>query len=112
MITPGKAWYAWSFGSMSVLIPKQRGSGWMKVPAGHDWSERITAVQAAGKCDVCGLDGTLDFDCGPHISTYPEKRAEFEARVLPVVAKWYRCKIGGEVGLKELCDAVLENNDG
>ena len=89
--------WAWDSCSLNVLIPEKSGKEWMAVPAGHHQSKRTSAMEHVGRCDVCGMDGYLNFECGSAIATYPEKRIEFENRVLPEIEKWYACERGYEV---------------
>ena len=51
---------AWLDGGIQMLIPKQRGGGFLKVPAGHHHSEWMRNIQY----DIDGLDGYLNIDCG------------------------------------------------
>ena len=102
-------YWAWDMAALNVLIPKQRGTGWLKTPAGHHATPRTSAMEEAGGCDVCGLDGFLTFQCGGKIAVYSEKRRDFEARVLPAVTEWYKVAKGREVGLATLDDMRKQN---
>lgn len=47
--------------SILALIPKTRGKGFLKVPAGHHATTFITDLEDAVGTDVYGLDGHLEF---------------------------------------------------
>ena len=47
--------------SVLALIPKRRGLGFLKVPAGHHATTFITDLEEAVGTDVYGLDGHLEF---------------------------------------------------
>lgn len=65
-----------------ALIPKKRGTGFLKVPAGHHPSAFITELEEAVGNDVWGLDGHLEIHAR---SVTPE----FVARVSSALAKAY-----------------------
>lgn len=48
-------------GYISVLVPKKRGGGYLKVPCGHHVDKKLAdAIDRAGApSDICGLDGSL-----------------------------------------------------
>lgn len=67
-------------------------------------------MEDAGECDVCGLDGFLEFECGMQIAVYPERRKEFEGRVLPEVAKWFQATPGRCVSFAQLDEMRKQNH--
>ncbi len=90
--------WAWLSSTLEILIPKQRGKGWLQVPAGHHISNRIRAIEEAAQCDICGIDGTLSIECGSKVAVYPERRQELIDRLFPVVSREYRTQPDREVG--------------
>lgn len=82
--------WAWLNTTLEILIPKQRGQGWLRCPAGHHITARIRAIEEASDCDICGLDGTLTIECGGKIAVYPEKRQQLIDRLFPVVSREYK----------------------
>lgn len=50
------------------LIPRRRGEGWLRVPAGHHMTPFIERVQRIpGVVDVYGLDGFLEIEVPDYI---------------------------------------------
>jgi len=81
--------FLWDSHFLNVLIPKTRGDGYLKVPAGHHINERISHFEDFIECDVFGLDGMLSIDCGSAIATYPETRLLFENKAMPELSRVY-----------------------
>lgn len=97
--------WAWQLYTLEVLIPKQKGKGWLRVPAGHHSEKRVSELQYAAKCDVWGLDGTLSFQTGYTRDPGEEGqrwRKAFEARVFPLIESGYKCAPGRETDYAEL----------
>lgn len=72
----------WLDGGIQMLIPKQRGNGFLKVPVGHHkdiWMNDI-------RYDVDGLDGYLNVDCGVN-SWETDKRDAVLEEIMPVICK-------------------------
>ena len=109
VLQPNAFYWAWLMGSVSILIPRKNKKGWLKVPASHHASERTYEIERASDCDICGLDGTLDFDCGWDISSCPDKRVEFEQKVFPHIEKWYGVPRGHEVAFGEITKTLYGN---
>lgn len=82
--------YCWMWARMEVLVPKKRGSGYLKVPFGHHADDELGHLETVAECDIFGLDGALSFECGAQISSCPDKRTKFEARILPGLQKHYK----------------------
>lgn len=104
--------WAWTLGMLHVLVPKQRGIGWLLVPAGHHASPKIRDIETAAGCDVFGLDGTLDFDCGMDIGVYRDQRRAFEDRVFPAIERAFCCLRGQEVSLDRIEAEMKRPNSG
>jgi hypothetical protein len=85
--------YLWLFGSLLVLIPKKRGKGFLKQPIYHNYTPESEAITVAANCDVFGLDGHLEFECGTDITTYQETREKFLSKISPVLERIYECKL-------------------
>lgn len=111
MPTPQFLW-CWNLSGLDILVPKQNGTGWLKVPAGHHRSERTRALEDAGNCDVFGLDGTLTFNCGSDIAVYRDKHAAYEAKVFPVVERLFKCVRGAEVSYDRIDQELKKQNGG
>ena len=89
--------WAWLHTSLEILIPRQRGDGWLKVPAGHHAEARLRDIEDAACCDVFGLDGTLSVECGGRVTCYQARRQELIDRLLPVVSRAYKTQPNMEV---------------
>lgn len=97
-----KFYWAWLLKTLEVAIPKKRGNGYLKTPAGHHRTERIHIIESVAKCDVCGLDGTLSFDCGSDIANNSKLQGEFMDKVFPIISDQFECKPGGELSFREI----------
>jgi hypothetical protein len=93
--------WAWLHRSLEVLVPRQRGKGWLKVPAGHHAEKRVRELEIVSGVDVYGLDGTLSFQCEIYSNESDERKA-FEALVFPVIETHYKCSPGHEVSYGEI----------
>lgn len=82
--------YCWVANVFAVLVPKKRGAGFLRVPYGHHHNAKLTAIGDAARCDICGLDGALEFECGGRIFHGGETlRKEFSAVVVPLLEGYY-----------------------
>lgn len=82
--------FSWVAECFSVLIPKIRGDGFLKVPLGHHENFALREISEAAGCDIFGLDGSLDFQVdGAIYHGGHEARAEFASRVLPALEAHY-----------------------
>lgn len=85
--------YAWVANGFHVLVPKKRGEGYLKVPYGHHHDEALTDIANGVGCDVCGLDGSLEFE-GPDTSRLYNgsagEKAAFVAHVIPRLEAHYQ----------------------
>jgi hypothetical protein len=85
--------YSWVASGFHVLVPKKRGEGYLKQPYGHHHNEALTEIGNSVGCDLCGLDGSLEFD-GPDTSRLyhgnAEAKAAFVARVIPRLEAYYQ----------------------
>ena len=78
--------YARPFGSeINILVPKMRGTGYLKVPLGHHACPLSSLAYDIG-FDLYGLEGSLDVQTG----YYEEARCEeLLAHIMPLLAKHY-----------------------
>lgn len=50
--------------SVSCLIPKKRGTGFLRTPWGHHQDQNLADIAIELGCDIYGLDGSLDIQTG------------------------------------------------
>lgn len=82
--------YCWVAGQFSVLVPKKRGEGYLKTPYGHHHIQELTFIANKLHCDVCGLDGALDFEVSGAIYHGPENgRDAFAKEIMPMLEAYY-----------------------
>lgn len=82
--------YCWVARDFNVLVPKRRGSGFLKVPYGHHVDQSLDVIADAGRCEVTGLDGALAFECGGEIfNGGDEVRSDFAAIIIPRLESHY-----------------------
>lgn len=82
--------FCWVAETFSVLIPKIRGEGFLKVPLGHHENQALRDVSEIAGCDICGLDGSLDFEVGGKVfHGGHDARAEFALRVVAALEAHY-----------------------
>ncbi len=82
--------YCWSAQSFCVLVPKRRGAGYLRVPYGHHEDAGLSRIAERAACDIYGLDGALEFQCGGAIFYGSDRcRKEFEMRVIPLLERHY-----------------------
>lgn len=84
--------YCWVSNGLSVLVPKRRGTGYLKVPYGHHHNDALTSIANEVGCDMIGLDGELAFD-GIEVQrlyVVRDARAAFTAKVMPLLEKHYQ----------------------
>lgn len=85
-----KLLYCWVFECFAVLVPKQRGYGYLRIPYGHHNNKSLNAIGDLVACDIFGLDGHLEFQCSGAIFHGPAKgRADFADRVVAALEKYY-----------------------
>lgn len=65
-----------------MLIPKQRGKGFLKAPAGHYYACWMNDIPY----DIDGIDGYLNIDCGVN-SWEITKRDAVLLEIMPVICK-------------------------
>jgi hypothetical protein len=56
--------YCFGGRSLDVLIPKKRGTGYLRQPVGHHTNELSKFVSNELHCDCVGLDGYLSLEVG------------------------------------------------
>lgn len=71
----------WVTEAFCVLVPRERGTGFLKVPYGHHHDPRFREVDLAVGCDIFGLDGALEFQCGPRVYNSTSERQAFLDRL-------------------------------
>jgi len=82
--------FCWVSNVFSVLVPKKRGEGFLKVPYGHHNNPALNAVGDAVGLDITGLDGALMLECGGKVyHGGKEIRKSFEGRVISMLEKHY-----------------------
>jgi hypothetical protein len=86
--------YCWVSSGFSVLVPKRRGTGYLKVPYGHHNIDGLTAAANAVECDVVGLDGELAFE-GREVhalfcTSTGDGRTTFVAKLMPLLERHYQ----------------------
>lgn len=80
----------WGSNQLSALVPKRRGAGFLKVPYGHHHDPALEAIAQEAGCDLVGLDGSLDFQCGAPIYHGGDAvRQAFLARIVPALEAHY-----------------------
>lgn len=45
-----------------VLVPKKRGTGFLKVPYGHHENQALREISDRFQVEMCGLDGCLEIE--------------------------------------------------
>lgn len=82
--------YCWVAQVFSVLVPKQRGTGYLRQPYGHHHNQELTDIAFGSHCDVFGLDGALEFQVGgKRFHGEQSGRDEFVAEVMPKLERYY-----------------------
>ena len=82
--------YSWSAAMFRVLVPKQRGEGFLRVPYGHHPKPELDRIAAVARCDVFGLDGALDFEVpGAIYHGGKTERDAFVAKIVPLLEAHY-----------------------
>lgn len=78
--------------SILILIPKTRGTGFLRQPVGHHSGNKFeAAVNDIFNVDCCGLDGFLDIDTGyTYGKDYSEHIISFANRFGFVAKEWTR----------------------
>jgi hypothetical protein len=87
---PRELLYAWVADCLAVLVPKQRGSGYLRMPYGNHAIAGLDAVATAIGCDVFGLDGALEIQCGGAVyHGGAEARRAFAEAAIPLLQRHY-----------------------
>lgn len=92
-MTERRLLWCWVAGCLNVLVPKKRGTGFLKVPYGHHHITELTEIANSVNSDVCGLDGCLEFACSGsiyHGST--EDRLKYSRKIIPQLESYYGCQ--------------------
>jgi hypothetical protein len=78
--------YPWAL-HISVLVPKRRGEGYLKMPFGHHVTA-LSEVERQVGYDLWGLDGSLDIQVQP-VPHEKDKLLELLERIIPPIATHY-----------------------
>lgn len=70
---------------ISILVPKRRGTGFVKVPFGHHANKALGQIEDEIGYDIYGLDGCLEVNTGYF---FEEKEALLE-KIMPPISKHY-----------------------
>ena len=84
-----EAIYMWDRGGLNVLIPKRRGTGYLKCPLGHHVVKALSDVESDVGCDLCGLDGYLQVDYYHRPHGRSKSEAEATTLIMPMLAKHF-----------------------
>lgn len=84
--------YSWTSSEFVVLVPKRRGKGFLRQPLGHHWDKGLDRIGQAAGCDMCGLDGSLNFEVSRELYHGPDDgKLAFVARIVPMLEAHYGC---------------------
>lgn len=82
--------YSWVSGQFSVLVPKKRGTGFLKTPYGHHHNIELSRIESNAGCDLWGLDGSLDFQVsGAIFHGGRDGQLAFSGKVMPLLEQYY-----------------------
>lgn len=82
--------YCWVSQQFSVLVPKKRGEVYLRVPYGHHHINELTNIANKMQCDICGLDGALDFNVSrPIYFGIQDDRDAFAEKLMHLLEKYY-----------------------
>lgn len=80
--------YAYSAGGLNVLVPKQRGEGYLKQPYGHHNNPQLNEILDAASpyaLNLFGLDGYLHFE----VRFFSGDESRVKDIVMPLLEKHY-----------------------
>ncbi len=84
-----------------AAIPKRRGRGYLKVPAGHQHEEWLSEAESLwGVRSIAGLDGWLEIE----LHSGEDARAVF-AKLLQILMQEFRCDRAEEAPLDRVLGA-------
>jgi hypothetical protein len=81
--------WTWDASAFMVLVPKRRGTGFLRMPLGHHFDFELSNIETAAGCDICGLDGALVFEVALDVYCSHEQRDDFSYRIVPLLTKHY-----------------------
>lgn len=82
--------YCWVANGLNVLVPKQRGEGYLKVPYGHHFDAGLDRIATQARCELTGLDGALSFAVPGSLYHGPVAgREAFVAAIVPMLCAHY-----------------------
>ena len=84
-----EAIYMWDRGGLNILIPKRRGTGYLKVPFGHHAVSGLNDIECAVSADFDGLEGYLSVEYIHRPHGYSKSEEEAVALIMPMLAKHY-----------------------
>jgi len=93
----------WLFEGIQILIPKRKGHGFLKVPAGHHNESWMSEI----KYDIDGLDGYLDINA-PCNSWETDKVNAIIAEIIPVILKGFKFKTWKRIDGSEFARRLME----
>lgn len=77
----------WDAGGLNILIPKRRGTGYLKVPYGHHAVKGLSDIESSELVDMDGLDGYLTLE---YRYVHPDEQQALVDRVMPKLAKHFK----------------------
>jgi len=93
---------------VAAAVPKRRGRGYLKVPAGHHPAKWINeAEDAAGGVGITGLDGWLEIEI-----PYGCNGREKFAAMLPILLREFKASHAIEATLAAVLEAHRQPNAG
>ena len=84
-----EAIYMWDRGGLNILIPKRRGTGYLKCPIGHHSVPVLTDIENTVGADFCGLDGYLQVNYIRRPYGHAKSEAEATAKIMPLLARHF-----------------------
>jgi hypothetical protein len=83
--------FCWVAGGLQVLVPKRRGTGYLRAPYGHHNDQALNRIADLVRCDVHGLDGALYFECSSkvYLGAGEELRNEFAEKIIKPLEEHY-----------------------
>jgi hypothetical protein len=102
--------YSWSLSTLEVLVPKKRGEGFLAQPLGHHFNKSLCLIETKLGCDICGLEGHLEIQCGMKVAVYDDKRTEFTGRAMALLSDHYGVPYR-EIPRGELYDILAAQRD-
>lgn len=99
-----EALYLWNHGGLNVLVPKQRGIGFLRCPLGHHSIPELTDIAHSEGIDIWGLDGVLELDY--RYKGLKEQKI-ITQRVMPKLATYFKFSSWREAGFEEFYSHLI-----